>query len=216
MGALLDAMDEVVAYPFNAWSITGDIFILLAQVILAAVAFHFVSLTSRIADTDRLTELQNRSFHQRWIEQYLMRSDHPLAVIAIDLDAFKRINDAHGHDFGDKVLKHIGQLLKQFMRGHNGIASRTGGEEFEIALKRSTESKAVSIAEDLRSIIEQSPPPGLDCVTASVGVALSQPGETATTLRKRADAAAYFSKQSGRNRVSLAGANQTVSNISAT
>jgi diguanylate cyclase (GGDEF)-like protein len=215
LGALLDAMDKVVTYPFYAWTVTGDIFILLAQIILAAVAFLFVSLTSRIADTDRLTELQNRSFHQRWIEQYLMRSDHPLAVIAIDLDAFKRINDTHGHDFGDKVLKHIGQLLKQFIRGHRGIASRTGGEEFEIALKRSDESKALSIAEELRSMIERSPPAGLDRVTASVGVALSQPGESATTLRKRADAAAYFSKQSGRNRVSLAGANQTISNISA-
>lgn len=212
-GAILDTMDEMVIYPFTFWSVAGDILVLGGQITLAAVALHFVGLTSRIANTDRLTELQNRSFHHRWIEQYLIRSRHPLAIIAIDLDAFKSINDAHGHDFGDKVLRHIGQLLKQFIRGKRGIVSRTGGEEFEIALKRSSETGALQVAEALRSLIENNPPRGLERITASIGVAVSQPEESATTLRKRADAAAYFSKQSGRNRVSLAGNSQKISNI---
>lgn len=212
-GALLDVMDEVVTFPFSIWSVTGDVFSLAGEITLAAVAFHFVGLTSRIANTDRLTELQNRSFHHRWIEQCLLRSHHPLAVIAIDLDAFKSVNDAHGHDFGDKVLRHIGQLLKQFIRGHRGIVSRTGGEEFEVALKRANETSALQVAEALRILIQDNPPKGLDRVTASIGVAISQPNESAGTLRKRADAAAYFSKQSGRNRVSLAGNSQTISNI---
>ena len=214
IGALLDAMDEVIAFPHSGWSATGDFLRLAGEVTLAAVAFHFVRLTSKIADTDRLTELQNRSFHHRWIAQHLDRSRHPVAVIAIDLDAFKGVNDAHGHDFGDMVLGHIGKLLKQFVRAHRGIASRTGGEEFEIALRRSDESSALQIAEALRLLIEQNPPQGLERITASIGVAISQPDENVTTLRRRADAAAYLSKQSGRNRVSLAGQNQTISTVS--
>jgi len=212
-GAALDAMDEVVSFSFSFWSVTGDLLALIGELILAAVAYHFVILTLNIANTDRLTELQNRSYHERWVDEYLDRNHHPLAIIAIDMDNFKKINDEHGHAFGDKVLRHIGQLLKGFMRQRRGIASRTGGEEFEITLKNASESASLKVAEELRQLIELNPPSGLDRLTASVGVAISQTGESTYTLRKRADGAAYFSKQSGRNRVSLAGSNQTINSI---
>tara|TARA_R110002072_G_scaffold89232_4_gene199933 strand:- start:54462 stop:55490 length:1029 start_codon:yes stop_codon:yes gene_type:complete len=214
-GVLVDTADEMIKFSSTTWPAIGDLLLLSGGVIIAAAAYHFVSLTLQIANTDRLTELQNRSFHTRWVEDYLVRQHHPLAIVAIDMDSFKSINDVHGHAFGDTVLRHIGQLLKNFMRTRRGIASRTGGEEFEIALKNATESSAIKLAEELRELIEQNPPRGVDRVTASIGVALSQADESASALRKRADAAAYFSKQSGKNRVSLAGSSQTISNVTA-
>jgi diguanylate cyclase (GGDEF)-like protein len=212
-GVLLDVADELKVFSSATWPAVGDLLQLVGGIIIAAAAYQFVSLTLTIANTDRLTELQNRSFHTRWVEDYLEREHHPLAMIAIDMDSFKSINDVHGHAFGDLVLKHIGQLLKNFMRGRRGIASRTGGEEFEIALKNATEATAIILAEELRLLIETNPPQGLDRITASIGVALNQKDETSSALRKRADAAAYFSKQSGKNRVSLAGSSQTISNV---
>lgn len=212
-GALLDVADELAVFSSATWPAVGDLLQLIGGIIIAAAAYHFVSLTVTIANTDRLTDLQNRSFHTRWVEDYLEREHHPLAIVAIDMDSFKTINDVHGHAFGDMVLRHIGQLLKNFMQTKRGIASRTGGEEFEIALKNATETTAISLAEELRLLIETNPPQGVDRITASIGVALSQADESASALRKRADAAAYFSKQSGKNRVSLAGSSQTISNV---
>ena len=212
-GALIDVLDEVVTFNFSFWSVAGDALRLAGELTLALVALLFVRLTNRIASTDRLTNLYNKAFHTRWIEEYLETSTKTLAVIAIDLDKFKSINDAHGHAFGDSVLKHVGALLRDFMMVHRGIASRTGGEEFELALKGASEQTALSTAEQIRALIEQDPPEGIDLVTASIGVALSKPDEPVIGLRKRADAAAYFSKKSGRNRVSLAGDNQTISNV---
>lgn len=212
-GALVDVMDEVVSFNFSFWSVAGDVLRLGGELTLATVAYLFVRLTNRIASTDRLTLLYNKAFHTQWISDYLNNSRKRMAVIAIDLDKFKSINDLHGHSFGDQVLKHIADLLKDFMRVRRGIASRTGGEEFELALKSASEQSALALAEQVRSLIEQHPPEGIDLVTASIGVALSQDGEAVEGLRKRADAAAYFSKQSGRNRVSLAGDNQTLTSI---
>jgi len=214
-GALLDVADELEVFSSATWPAVGDLLHLIGGIIIAAAAYQFVSLTLTIANTDRLTGLQNRSFHTRWVEDYLERKHHALAIVAIDMDSFKSINDVHGHAFGDLVLRHIGQLLKNFMQERRGIASRTGGEEFEIALKNATEATAISLAEELRLLIETNPPQGVDQITASIGVALNQNDESASALRKRADAAAYFSKQSGKNRVSLAGSSQTISNITA-
>lgn len=211
-GALIDALDEVVTLDFTYWSVAGDALRLAGEVILALVAFLFVRFTKTVTSTDNLTGLYNKTFHNYWIQEYLTKSSSRLAIIAIDLDKFKTINDVHGHDFGDMVLQHVGKLLKDFMLVRRGISSRTGGEEFEIALKRATEQSALDIAEQVRALIEQNPPEGL-ALTASIGVALSQSGEAAETLRKRADAAAYFSKQSGRNRVTFAGDNQTLSSL---
>jgi diguanylate cyclase (GGDEF)-like protein len=212
-GALIDVLDEVVSFNFSFWSVAGDALRLGGELTLALVALLFVRLTNRIASTDRLTSLYNKGFHNLWIEEYLDTNMKTLGVIAIDLDKFKSINDAHGHAFGDTVLKHIGALLKDFMMARRGIASRTGGEEFELTLKSATEQSALALAEQVRALIEENPPAGIDLVTASIGVALSKEDESAVGLRKRADAAAYFSKKSGRNRVSVAGDNQTISNV---
>lgn len=211
-GAIIDALDEVITFNLPIWSVAGDALRLVGELTLATVAFLFIRFTNKVTSTDSLTGLYNKAFHKHWIAEYLTRSKSRLAVIAIDLDKFKTINDVHGHEFGDLVLQHIGKLLGDFMLVRRGIASRTGGEEFEIALKSATQQSALSIAEQVRSMIELNPPEGLT-VTASIGVALSREGEAGEGLRKRADAAAYFSKQSGRNRVSFAGDNQTLTNI---
>lgn len=212
-GSLIDALDEIAFFDSFLWSVAGDAVRLAGEITLAAVALLFIRFTNKIASTDRLTNLYNKAFHVRWIKDYLSKSKYRLAVISIDLDKFKMINDVHGHVFGDSVLKHIGEQLAGFMRVRRGIASRTGGEEFELTLKSASEQSALNVAEQVRSLIEQNPPAGIDSVTASIGVALSTENETAEALRKRADAAAYLSKQSGRNRVSLAGDNQTLSSV---
>ena len=212
-GAMIDVLDEVVSFNFSSWSVAGDALRLAGELTLASVALLFVRLTNKIASTDRLTGLYSRAFHTRWIDQYLSDPKHTAAVIAIDLDNFKAVNDAHGHAFGDTVLKHIGALLTDFMRLRRGIASRTGGEEFELTLKHADEQGALKMAEEVRQLIESTPPSGIDRVTASIGVALSLTEDDTARLRKRADAAAYFSKQSGRNRVTLAGQNQTLNAV---
>lgn len=211
-GAMIDALDEVVTFSFSFWSVAGDALRLAGEITLAAVALLFVRLTNRIASTDRLTGLYNKAFHVQWLRDHINRTESPLAVVAIDLDRFKSINDQHGHAFGDTVLKHVGQLLRDFMLIKRGIASRTGGEEFEITLKGANEQAAQNLGEQIRKLIEENPPEEV-LVTASIGVAIRQPDESVEGLRKRADAAAYFSKQSGRNRVTFAGANQTLTGV---
>ncbi len=213
LGAMIDVLGEIVTFNGPGWSIAGGALHLTGELTLATVALLFVRLTNRIASTDRLTSLYNKAFHNRWIEDYLDRSNKAVAVIAIDLDRFKAINDLHGHAVGDTVLRHIGESLNTYIQDHRGIASRTGGEEFEVALKDSNEQAALAMAEQLRALIELNPPIGIETVTASIGVALSKQNESVTALRKRADAAAYFSKQSGRNCVSLAGENQTLARM---
>ncbi len=214
IGRLLDVLDEVLYMALSYWTVLGDALMFGGEVMLAVVAFDFVKVTTEIASTDRLTGLYNRAFHVRRLQLYLNKvpqQEGNVAVIAIDLDKFKLINDKFGHGFGDEVLRHTADLLITYVKDKTGIVSRTGGEEFEFALYDVSEKIALAVAEEIRSLLERTPPEGVDVITASIGVALNQANEDATSLRKRADAAAYMAKQSGRNRVSLAGKNQTIS-----
>jgi diguanylate cyclase (GGDEF)-like protein len=126
-----------------------------------------------------------------------------VTVIAIDLDNFKHINDVYGHAFGDQVLIDIAQAIGVFQNKVD-LISRTGGEEFEVVIRGLDEPAALRLAEAIREQIaalqsEQGPK-----ISASLGVALSHSNEAISSLRQRADAAAYQAKQAGRNRVQLA------------
>ena len=121
----------------------------------------------------------------------------------IDLDNFKHINDVYGHAFGDQVLIDIAQAIGVFQNKVD-LISRTGGEEFEVVIRGLDEPAALRLAEAIREQIaalqsEQGPK-----ISASLGVALSHSNEAISSLRQRADAAAYQAKQAGRNRVQLA------------
>jgi len=160
------------------------------------------------AITDPLTGLHNTRYLRDFLPRELLRArrrDSPLAVIMIDVDHFKRVNDSLGHEAGDRVLKELGALLKKCIRGSD-IACRYGGEEFAIVLTDATSEGARRRAEDIREAVKRlelshggKPVGGL---TVSLGVALSPyHADQATTLLRKADEALYRAKDAGRDRV---------------
>ncbi|MBE0603614.1 MAG: sensor domain-containing diguanylate cyclase, partial [Deltaproteobacteria bacterium] len=168
---------------------------------------HLEMLTKR-AETDGLTGLANRKSFLRRLEAELSRLDgrHPLGVIMMDIDHFKRINDTYGHPFGDEVLRGVSAVLgKAIRRGDS--AGRYGGEEFVLFLPMADPVKAVEGAERFRRMIRQTK--FLDggkevAVTASFGVSCAPGhGNSPDELLKKADEALYLSKQRGRDRVTL-------------
>jgi len=157
-----------------------------------------------LARRDVLTGLYNRrAFYEQAeiMNSYAERHEETLALIIMDIDYFKNINDKHGHAAGDAVLAHIGKLLQQLTR-RSDVCARIGGEEFGILLLSTNLLDASVLAEKLRQEIADSPlefeNSGIP-VTASFGVAGDEPDFD--TLYKDADAAMYRAKKAGRNQV---------------
>ena len=206
VGNLLDAANLFFPSASPDYWVVGDALTFSGEVLLAFVVFQFVRHTNRLANLDPLTRLFNRSYHMRRLAEFLKsggEGSSSVAVIAIDLDHFKHINDVYGHGFGDQVLIDIAQAIS-VLQSKVDLISRTGGEEFEVVARGLDEPAALRLAEAIREQIaalqfEQGPK-----VSASLGVALSHPNEALSSLRQRADAAAYQAKQTGRNRVQLA------------
>lgn len=166
-----------------------------------------------MALTDSLTGLYNR----RYVEQHLAKlaqrggtEGGDVAVLMVDIDHFKAVNDTHGHDIGDEVLREMGQRLKNLVRSHD-LAARLGGEEFVVVMSTATDREAQAVAERLRRSISGQPipiaalPDGALNITVSVGVALRMGAdETPDQLLKRADDALYEAKRGGRDCVVMA------------
>lgn len=159
-----------------------------------------------LASTDPLTGLLNRrGFEERarrCIDRARAEAD-AAAVLLIDLDHFKRVNDSHGHAAGDAVLRHVGQLLTQLTRP-NDIVGRLGGEELAIVLADVTEPVARETAERLRQAIADTVIPFDNRqlrITTSIGIALSDAVGDYDLLLQDADDALYEAKARGRNRV---------------
>jgi diguanylate cyclase (GGDEF)-like protein len=132
------------------------------------------------------------------------RHKYALSLLFLDLDHFKRINDNHGHDAGDNVLRELGALLRKSCRDGD-IAARFGGEEFVVLLVNAGEASAIGFAMRVREQLRQVPmPPLTQPITASYGVAELREGEGWDALLKRADDALYEAKDSGRDRVCVA------------
>lgn len=155
-----------------------------------------------LSRTDSLTGLANRAYFQERYEQIFAlarRHQAPLAVVMMDLDHFKHINDTFGHDAGDIVLKHFGRLVRESCRQED-FACRFGGEEFILYLPHTTIKEALVLADRLRQRLA-----GDDIlknqyqITVSIGVAGTVPDESPESLIKRADQALYKAKDSGRN-----------------
>lgn len=159
------------------------------------------------ATHDCLTGLGNRSYFQQHFQDELQRKDRyqaDSAVLLLDLDHFKEINDNFGHDAGDYVLKQVSELIRAQLRSID-IVARWGGEEFSVLLPATTPDKAVAAAERIRSSLDRQPIlyRGQPIrVTTSIGVtALSTEDERIETVVRRADQALYRAKHRGRNRV---------------
>lgn len=162
-----------------------------------------------LADFDSLTGLLNRGGLARRMRHRRAHADGTppaLAMLCMDLDHFKIVNDTHGHGAGDDVLRGIGRLLHDNARPQD-LASRTGGEEFGMVVDTDSEQTLLAHAERLRAAIEKEPFPtraGPIAITISIGAALARGDEEALeTVWERADLALLEAKRAGRNRVVL-------------
>lgn len=156
--------------------------------------------------TDSLTGMQNRRFFDEALREYLDafgRIDRPVGLMIIDLDHFKAINDTHGHDIGDKVLKEVAACLRELTRYHDVVA-RLGGEEFAIVAANLDDAGLIAFAERVRKAVSALVVVNGNIrlkVTASLGLAVWNGKETAAELYRRADQRLYQAKGLGRNRV---------------
>lgn len=168
-----------------------------------------LSQSVEFAITDALTGLNNRRYldtHLATLVERSSRRSRPLSVLITDIDHFKLINDVHGHEGGDDVLREFARRVRGAVRGAD-LACRYGGEEFVVVMPDTTAAVAAQIAERLRGTVAAEPfrisASGASVtVTTSVGIAtLEMDGEGAGELIRRADQALYQAKNSGRNRV---------------
>jgi len=167
------------------------------------------------AQFDGLTKLYNRKHFDGRLEEELLRHQrymHQLSVIMIDLDHFKEINDAYGHQAGDMVLKEMGKMLQDSIRTTD-FAARYGGEEFSLLLPQTEQSQAWALAERIRLRIAKrrfTIDNKSFRVTASMGIATLQPGslKPKNQLIREADEALYDAKAAGRNMVVLSSPQQ--------
>ena len=162
----------------------------------------------RDAETDALTGLSNRrAFDQRLAQlaREAISGGQPLALILIDIDHFKSVNDRFGHPVGDALLRRTAGTLNAILQPH-GRAARFGGEEFAVLLPGMPCEEAKALAEKIRQAVAhqsfalRTTGTRLGDVTVSLGLAMLRPDEEAADLVERADAALYRAKQEGRNR----------------
>jgi diguanylate cyclase (GGDEF)-like protein len=180
-----------------------------------------------IAKRDNLTG----QYHDRYLHVALAEAirrcrenDEDLALLFVDLDYFKRVNDTHGHLAGSQVLREVGHILRRMVGAAKGIPARYGGDEFVLLLPRCDLEEAIDLAEEVRSKLVEttfSSQPGeiqpealhLKGVTCSIGIATLKRhltedltlSESKSTLLRLADAAMYVAKETGRNRTAMAG-----------
>ncbi|MGB5367210.1 MAG: GGDEF domain-containing protein [Polyangiales bacterium] len=185
----------------------------LIYIPLAVVMDHLVSVwrqdersLSEAAQFDSLTGAYTRGFAMSVMERAILkagRDETPLAILMLDLDHFKRINDAHGHARGDLVLQQTTRAMQSALRAGD-IVGRFGGEEFVVLLPGADLKQAMGAAERCRAAVQKmtiSNAPYLS-VTASVGVAaFPEHGEALDALLKASDTAMYDAKAKGRNRI---------------
>jgi diguanylate cyclase (GGDEF)-like protein len=156
-----------------------------------------------LANTDKLTGLLNRTaFEPLFAElaQEAIRLQQPLALLLLDIDFFKAINDTHGHGVGDQVIQHVASRLQCALRSSDQVF-RWGGEEFLILMPGCNAAQAVERGEALRRALRREPFNLPATPTISCGVTRYRPGETDQELLLRADQALYRAKHEGRDRV---------------
>ncbi len=165
----------------------------------------------KLSITDELTQLRNYRYFREQLPKYIHHHNaqgKPLALLAMDLDEFKRYNDTYGHQSGDRLLEEIAEIVRGFLRTDD-FAARYGGDEFMLILSDTNTEEAMETAERLCRRISSTPFPDAyggrsEYITASIGVAmLTREICDAEELHKRADTALYVSKELGKNQTTL-------------
>ncbi|MEA2638157.1 MAG: hypothetical protein QOE18_1214 [Chloroflexota bacterium] len=183
------------------------------QISLALERYRFLAVVQRQASTDDLTGLYNHRFLVDSLGQQVALAERlgaPLAILMLDIDHFKQLNDTHGHQAGDVALSTFARTLLNNVRRAD-LAARYGGEEFVVVMPNTSASEAFMVAEKIRLAVAATdvglPDRGPVRLTVSIGVAAyPENAESATELFSLADEALYRAKRSGRQRTCVAGA----------
>ena len=171
----------------------------------ASLSARSVTL-EQAALTDSLTGMQNRRYFDDALREYLeefQRIGKPVGLMILDLDHFKDVNDTHGHDVGDEVLRAVANCLKDMTRYHDVVA-RLGGEEFAVVAPNMDNDLLMKLAERIRKAIAHMAIVSGNVrlrITTSVGLAIWDGKESADQFYRRADSCLYQAKRLGRNRV---------------
>ncbi|WP_348748446.1 sensor domain-containing diguanylate cyclase [Pseudomonas rhodesiae] len=192
-----DSYARISAVParyFESWQIRR------ALLLGATLLQEKIGKLNQQAHTDTLTGLANRRAMQDILALW-QEAGKTFAVVSIDIDHFKHVNDTFGHGVGDETLRAIAELMQQNSRA-NDLPCRVGGEEFVLLLPGSSLQTAADVAERLRASIEAASIETVGRITVSLGVALWRPDvESISAVLERADQLLYQAKQCGRNRV---------------
>lgn len=179
---------------------------LALTLVMINVLLDVIDQLQRALHRQAITDALTGAFNRRHFDSELQRlgaagpDAGPCALLAIDIDHFKRINDNYGHGTGDDVLRRVAAEISSRKRSSD-VLFRTGGEEFILLLQGASAEQAGVLAEGLRERIQKSGLLPSEQVTVSVGVAPHQSGESLSDWARRADAALYEAKRTGRNRV---------------
>ena len=182
-----------------------DTFLVLFIISFGMLVAAYQSKLKYISEVDHLTQLYNRHKFYEIVEKemiYSRRRDDDISILMMDIDNFKRINDAYGHDWGDRVLKKLAKLVISNIRIED-IFVRWGGEEFVLLLPHTNLDKAALFSEKIRCLIEESNTKELSSVSVSIGVALVDLDKNIEYAISCADTAMYSAKRNGRNQVQV-------------
>jgi len=181
-----------------------DLDLLLARARTLLDFKNYLDSCEEAAFTDHLTGLANRRRFERQLEREAARTKrygHPFCLLLLDVDHFKLVNDAYGHEGGDEALRRLGHVLQTGTRGVD-TAARVGGEEFAIILTETDFAHGLEVAERLRQTIKETDIPEAGRITASIGLAeFNESMRDGHELYGIADAALYEAKRQGRDRV---------------
>ena len=192
---------------FDYFSLPAEVELLVERTQQLVLLRQKIDRLRADADLDSLTGLANRRRFRvalaREVERW-RRYRVPCALLMLDIDHLKQVNDMFGHPVGDSVIRQIAQTLKEVSRD-NDTAARLGGEEFALLLAGVDLERAVSAAERLRTVLSSKRVEGVGTVTVSIGVAGCPESATSErALYSASDEALYVSKNAGRDRVSVA------------